>query len=155
MSNIAEEISIKRMTRNDVPEVYQLEVSCFADPWDLDSYYGEADNYSALYFVARKSEIALGYCGMWVIVDEAHIVTLAVSPHYRRHGLGRKMLNILLGEAQKLQVTTITLEVRVGNIAARELYQHAGFSIVGIRKNYYPDNNEDALVMEALLKDEG
>lgn len=155
MSNLAEKITIERMAWNDVPEVHQLEVSCFTDPWDINSYYGEASNPTAHYFVARNSGKVMGFCGMWVVADEAHIVTMAVNADYRRRGLGRRLLQFLLDHALQLQVAIITLEVRVGNIAARQLYQQAGFSIVGTRRNYYPDNNEDALVMEITVLEYG
>ena len=144
-------IQFSRMSEADVPEVHQLETRCFSVPWDIASYYGEACNPAAHYMLARLAGQAIGFGGMWAVADEAHIVTLAVSPEFRRHGVGRRLLHALLNIARELKVASVTLEVRMSNTAARSLYSQEGFTLVGHRRRYYPDNGEDAAVMELLL----
>ncbi|HEY3379847.1 MAG TPA: ribosomal protein S18-alanine N-acetyltransferase, partial [Armatimonadota bacterium] len=118
---------ITPMSRADVPRVHALETRCFSAPWDIASYYGEVENPAAVYLVLRDAEEIWGFGGMWVVEHEAHIVTIAVHPDYRRRGLGRQLLTALLREARQRQVDIITLEVRVSNVAAQGLYTAFGF----------------------------
>lgn len=142
-----ESIRITQMTAADVPQVHALEALCFTAPWDIASYYQEVANPSACYLVARDDEQVTGFGGMWIVADEAHIATLAVHPDYRRRGLGRRLMHVMLQVARYRGATTVTLEVRAGNIAAQHLYTSLGFLPIGRRRHYYPDNNEDAIVM--------
>ncbi len=89
----------------------------------------------------------VGFAGMWMYVDEAHIATLATHPHWRGRGIGETILQTLLREAHRRSATIATLEVRAGNVAAQSLYRKYGFEEVGRRKSYYQDNHEDALIM--------
>ena len=150
-----ETIRVERMTTSDVMQVYALERSCFTAPWDLSSYYREMQNPTAYYLVVRVNDRLAGYGGMWAIGDEAHVVTLAVQRDYRRRGLGRLLLQGLLAEARRRGVTQVTLEVRVSNVAAQGLYAQFGFHVIGHRRRYYPDNGEDAAVMELKLGADG
>lgn len=144
-------LKIEPMTREDVPQAHALEEMCFTDPWDIDSYYGEVTNPSAYYLVARLDNRIVGFGGMWAVAGEAHIVTLAVHPEFRRHGIGRCLLDALLQLAREHDVVLVTLEVRVGNAPAKQLYASFGFHTVAYRRNYYPDNGEDAAVMALPL----
>lgn len=144
-------IDIEGMTLGDVPQVHTLEVLCFPTPWDKSAYYREAQNPTACYLVARRHDRVIGFGGMWVIGDEGHIVTLAVHPDFRRHGVGRRLMEALLAEARQRRVERVTLEVRVHNTAAQHLYHDLGFVIIGYRRDYYPDNGEDAAVMALEL----
>ena len=147
-------IIIAQMTAHDVPQVHAIERRSFSSPWDLESYYGELHNPSALYLVARAGERILGFGGMWMVEGEAHIVTLAVHPDYRRRGLGRQLLQALLQKARERNILIITLEVRVSNTPAQNLYTAYGFRIIAHRRRYYPDNGEDAAVMALDLRRE-
>jgi ribosomal-protein-alanine N-acetyltransferase len=94
-----------------------------------------------------EQERVLGFIGIWLLIDEAHIVTVAVREAYRRMGLGERLLVAAIETAQAFDQATVTLEVRKSNDAAQLLYEKYGFSRVGLRKRYYTDNNEDAVLM--------
>jgi len=152
MHNLENSIQLDIMRGGDVPAVHGLEEECFSSPWDMDSYYRELRNSNAYYIVARKGEDVIGCGGMWTVGDEAHIVTLAVQPNFRRQGMGRRLLNALIREARRRRAERVTLEVRVRNQAAQALYTTFGFRTVAFRREYYPDNGEDAAVMALELK---
>ena len=109
-------------------------------------------NRLASYVVARADEEVVGFAGLWVMVDEAHVTTFAVDPRWRRRGVGERLLLALLDVALGRHAREATLEVRLSNLPARKLYEKHGFRPVGIRPRYYSDNGEDALIMttEAL-----
>jgi ribosomal-protein-alanine N-acetyltransferase len=109
-------------------------------------------NIFARYFVAELEGEIVGFGGMWVVVDEAHITNIAVLEKHRRQGIGRAILHTLLSTAKEERCRAATLEVRVGNIQARRLYESFGFAPVGIRPKYYSDTNEDALIMWCVLE---
>lgn len=142
------EVHIDRMAYEDVPAVHKLDRACFSAPWDLSAFYRDIRNPCAYYLAAHLGKEVVGFAGMWIVEDEAHVVTLAVRPELRRHGYGRRLLHALLEEARRRGAATVTLEVRVHNLAAQHLYTSFGFRIIAFRREYYPDNNEDAAVME-------
>jgi len=144
-------VQIARMTYEDIPTVHKLDQMCFSAPWSLSAYYRDLRNPCACYLVARLGQEVIAFAGMWVVEDEAHVVTLAVRQELRRHGYGRRLLEVLLGEARRRGAAIVTLEVRVGNLAAQQLYLSFGFRIIAFRREYYPDNNEDAAVMELKM----
>jgi [ribosomal protein S18]-alanine N-acetyltransferase len=136
------------MTLADLPAVHRIERSSFAVPWPDDAYRSELlTNRLASYVVARAGEEVVGFGGLWVMVDEAHITTFAVDPRWRRRGVGEWLLLALLDRAVARQAREATLEVRLSNTPARRLYEKYGFRPVGIRPRYYSDNGEDALIM--------
>lgn len=145
------DVKLDEMTMRDIPAVHVLEVECFPTPWDITAYYRELQNPSAYYQVARLGERLAGFGGMWVAGDEAHIVTLAVRAEFRRHGIARRLMDALIFEAKRRGVSRITLEVRVNNTPAQNLYTAYGFRTIAFRRNYYPDNGEDAAVMALEL----
>ncbi|MDD5604201.1 MAG: ribosomal protein S18-alanine N-acetyltransferase, partial [Eubacteriales bacterium] len=104
-------------------------------------------NKLSYYTVADVQGVIVGYAGMWIVADEAHIMNIAVLPAYRRHGMGSLLLNELISTAAKKNIGKMTLEVRKSNLAARALYQKFGFVPAGQRKAYYADNREDAVIM--------
>ena len=104
-------------------------------------------NRLARYLVVRSGERVVAYGGIWLMVGEAHVTTFAVSPSWRRRGIGSLLLLALADVALEMGARELTLEVRLGNLAARELYGRFGFRPVGIRPRYYSDNGEDALIM--------
>jgi ribosomal-protein-alanine N-acetyltransferase len=96
-----------------------------------------------------NSRPVVGYCGFWIAAQEAHISTIAVEPRYRGQGVGQLLLATAIEKALELDATLISLEVRVSNLVAQNLYQKYGFEVVGRRPRYYSDNREDALIMTA------
>ncbi|MGM7685018.1 ribosomal protein S18-alanine N-acetyltransferase [Cytobacillus sp. Hm23] len=136
------------MNVEDIEDVLKVEEASFATPWSKDIFLSEINNNKyAHYIVAEEDGLVIGYCGAWIIVDEAHITNVALLPEYRGRKLGEAMLKQLMDFAKALGAKTMTLEVRVSNIIAQSLYRKLGFNDGGIRKNYYTDNQEDALIM--------
>jgi [ribosomal protein S18]-alanine N-acetyltransferase len=136
------------MAVEDLPAVHGIERSSFFVPWPDDAYRNELlTNRLASYVVARAGDDVVGFGGLWVMVDEAHITTFAVDPRWRRRGVGEWMLLALLDRAVERGAREATLEVRLSNMPARRLYEKYGFRPVGIRPRYYSDNGEDALIM--------
>ncbi len=137
------------MRTSDLQRVREIEEASFSLPWPRDAYRAEIeDNRVAHYIVARDEESRLvGFAGMWVIFDEAHITTLAVDPFRRRQGVGERLLLALVELATGRGARWMTLEVRPSNAAALALYRKFGFRDVAVRRRYYSDNGEDALIM--------
>jgi ribosomal-protein-alanine N-acetyltransferase len=150
------------MRLGDVPIVAELELLCFTSPWSESAYRHELTaNPRSFYYVIRASVQAptlppiLGYGGYWLLGDEAHIVTIASHPAYRGRSLGELMLLLLIGRARETEILHMTLEVRPSNTEARALYAKWGFEVVGLRKRYYRDTGEDAILMTlSHIKDE-
>jgi len=141
------------MTLEDLRAVHAIERASFSVPWPDDAYRSELlTNRLASYVVARAADAVIGFAGLWVMVDEAHVTTFAVDPGWRRRGVGERLLLALLDIAVARRAREATLEVRLSNMPARRLYEKYGFRPVGIRPRYYSDNGEDALIMttEAL-----
>lgn len=127
--------------------ILNVSVLSFPITWSKDSFERELSNRYARYMVAVKDGVVVGFAGMWIIIDEAHITNIAVHPEYRGFGIGSMLMESLLSICKLERVTAITLEVRVSNERAINLYKKYGFEEEGIRKNYYEDNREDALIM--------
>jgi len=143
-----DEYIIRPITPADIDAVWNIEKMCFSVPWSRQSFVLEVEkNKCARYVVAEHLGIVIGYGGMWLIVDEAHITNIAVHPLFRRKGVGEAILKALMMEARRMGIDRMTLEVRASNIAAQNLYKKLGFVEVGVRKGYYSDNNEDAIIM--------
>lgn len=138
------------MRRSDIVDVIRIERAAFPTQWPADAFYNEVDsNRLARYFVGRFCGRLVAYGGIWTILEDSHITTIAVDPQHRRRGFGERMLLRLIDEAVECGSTWMTLEVRAGNTVAQALYKKYGFTTVTERKGYYSDNNEDALVMWA------
>ncbi|NLN78311.1 MAG: ribosomal protein S18-alanine N-acetyltransferase [Armatimonadetes bacterium] len=140
-------VDIRRMQPEDVPEVMVIERQCFTAPWRESSYLTELSNRSAYYIVACIDSVIVGYGGQWMIMDEAHITTLGVDPQRRGEKIGEQLLIALLEEAARHKVRRASLEVRESNLVAQNLYRKYGFEAAAVRRGYYTDNHEDALVM--------
>jgi ribosomal-protein-alanine N-acetyltransferase len=140
---------IRRMTMADVPAVYALDVQSFSLPWPERSYrYEVSENPNAIPLVSvDETGRIVGMAVTWVIIDEAHVATIAVGADWRRRGLGRELLVESLRQAHARGARLAYLEVRKGNSAAIGMYRHFGFNGVGERPRYYQDNHEDALLM--------
>jgi [ribosomal protein S18]-alanine N-acetyltransferase len=170
-------VRIEPMRVEDIGAVLEIERQSFSAPWSARAYdYELRYNDLAHYFVARlqqppslrggprnwldsflhprpasESSVIVGYVGFWLMAGEAHISTIAVTPRYRGRSLGELILVAALERAMELHAQEATLEVRVSNLPAQELYLKYGFAKVGARKGYYTDNNEDALIMTTPL----
>ncbi|MGC8668376.1 MAG: ribosomal protein S18-alanine N-acetyltransferase [Chthonomonadales bacterium] len=149
MAILVDPVVIEPMRRTDVREVAAIEKRCYPSPWHENAYYAELSNRCARYLVARLDGRIVGYGGMWVVMDEAHITTLAVDPEFRRRKIAQRLLIALLEEAVILGAARATLEVRESNLPAQTLYRKFGFHVTGVRRAYYTDNGENALVMWA------
>ena len=139
---------IAPMQHADLPAVQSIERASFRTPWPAHAYRQELDtNRLAHYLVVRADDRVIGYGGLWLMVDEAHVTTFAVDPRWRRRKVGERLLLALLDLAIDRGAREATLEVRLSNLAARRLYEKYGFRPVGIRPRYYSDDGEDALIM--------
>lgn len=142
----------RSMTMDDIATIVEIERESFASPWSEEAFRNELQsNLFAKYMIMEEEGVILGYGGMWLIVDEAHVTNIAVRAIYRGQGLGKKLLQELMRTALWLGALRMTLEVRVSNETAKSLYRKMGFYPSGIRPAYYSDNMEDALIMWAEL----
>lgn len=153
-------VLFRPMTTADIAQVCHLEKQCFPAPWTKEMLTAELEkNDLACYGVlvpAQQPALVLAYGGFWHILDEAHVMNLAVFPDYQRRGLGKLLLESMITWARSLRITRMTLEVRTSNVAAQHLYAQFGFVASGVRKGYYEDNGEDAIIMWcALNKEDG
>lgn len=145
-------VSVDDMRLSDIAQVHEIERLSFTTPWPAHAFEQELrGNRLARYVVARTTvggeERVIGFAGVWLMVDEAHITTFGVHPDWRRQGVGRRMLLRLFDLSVELRAARMTLEVRVGNLGAQALYDRFGFVIAGTRTRYYTDDGEDAFVM--------
>ncbi len=139
---------IKQMTTDHIDGVMVVENLSFKIPWSRQAFVDEiTTNNMAMYFVALCNGQVIGYGGMWKIFDEGHITNIAVHPEFRRCGAASVIIEKILEVSGEKGVKSLTLEVRKSNIAAQNLYQKYGFKPEGIRKGYYSDTGEDALIM--------
>lgn len=140
---------IRAIREEDVTQIHEIEVMCFAMPWSAESILHDVkDNVVARWLVLDDGEgRVLAYAGMWLVLDEAHVCNVAVHPSHRGLGYGRRILEALIALAQENGMRLMELEVRRSNTTAQNLYHSCGFIDVGYRKHYYEDNREDALLM--------
>ena len=139
---------VREMKLSDIDSVVDIEKKSFPIPWTKGTFISEIKrNKLARYYVAEVGGRVVGYAGMWLIMNEAHITNIAIHPEYRGMGIGKKLVGGLIEEVLKIDIYRITLEVRPSNTAARALYKKFGFVPCGIRPEYYRDNNEDAIIM--------
>ena len=148
MSNYLVNIEFALMSMEDIDGVMIVENLSFAVPWTREAFVGEVTrNAFATYITAKIEGKVIGYAGMWKIFDEGHITNIAVHPEYRRNRVGAGLVERLIAVAGETGIKRMTLEVRASNIAAIRLYEKYGFTAVGIRKEYYSDTREDAVIM--------
>ena len=147
MSHVMSNLEIREFNINDIEELYEVELTSFTDPWSKESFKDELNNEIAHYLVGSINNKVVAYIGAWFILDEAHITNVAVKSDFRRQKIAKQLITAFIVLAKKHQITSITLEVRASNFPAQSLYQQFGFEKQGLRKRYYADNNEDAIIM--------
>ncbi len=142
-------LTVSPMRRRHLPDVLAIEAQVYPRPWSSRLFEDELDRSGRVYLVARLGATVVGYAGVLMIADDGHVATIAVDPAWQRHGIARCLLVELVRQAMQLGANQLTLEVRVTNRGAQDLYRSFGFAPGGARKAYYADNGEDALVMWA------
>ena len=148
-------MTVRRATIEDAKEIFAIEMECFSVPWSLDSIETELLNEDKkLYYVVEDANGVVGYAGAWLVYDEGQITNIAIRPSARRQGFGAKLTSALIEEWFKRGMHEIFLEVRISNLSALSLYRQLGFTVKGMRKNYYSEPKEDAYIM-SLIKEEG
>jgi len=144
------EVRLLAMRRRHLRSVLRIEARAYPVPWSMSLFLSElALRSTRAYYVAFVGRQLVGYAGLMMTLDDGHITTIAVDPAWHRHKIGSRLLLVLAREAIRRGATSLTLEVRLGNKAAQNLYRQFGFRPVGVRKNYYAETKEDALVMWA------
>ena len=136
------------ITKQDIPEVLWVERDCFSVAWTVKMFLGVLESEHTVYLAAKEDGKIVGYAGAWCVAGDADITNVAVHSDFRRKHIGEKLLDSLIKELIKKNADNIRLEVRKSNIGAIALYEKAGFKQIDVRKNYYQDNKEDALILE-------
>jgi ribosomal-protein-alanine N-acetyltransferase len=148
-----EPVTVRPMRGSDIEPVSKIERQSFTTAWNAQAYVTELSNPNALYLVVTlgdrdtETERVIGYGGLWVIMDEAHVTTIAIIPEFRGRKIGDRLLCAMLQAAMVKGATRATLEVRESNLPARRLYEKYGFAWVAVRKKYYADTNENADIL--------
>lgn len=140
-------LRLEPLAEHHLAEILAIEKAVNGSPWSERSFRNEIDHRHGVFRVAIEEGRVVGYGGVWLVIDEAHVTNVAVAPVYHRRGIGRRLMIDLLVLAREAGMTCSTLEVRAGNTAAIDLYEKLGFVRTAVRRGYYPDNKEDALVM--------
>jgi ribosomal-protein-alanine N-acetyltransferase len=146
-----QDFMVRKMTDHDLERIMEIEVESFSLPWSKQSYIAELKNKFANYMVCDCEGKVAGYGGIWVVFEDAHITNIAIARDYRGTGLGKALMLELEKTARNKRALRIMLEVRPSNHTARHMYESLGFTDTGVRKAYYSDNGEDAIIMTKLL----
>ncbi len=141
------EVRFQYLMPSDLDDVQEIERLCFPTPWSRAAFLNEIHFEKSVFKTLKMETRLIGYGGFWIVLDEIHISNIAIHPTYQRQGFGRMLLAHLLEEAVARGASQASLEVRRLNMAAQKLYRGFGFRVVTVRKNYYADTREDALIM--------
>ena len=141
------DVTLRLMEEEDLDQILEVSSLSLKESWSKSSFINELSNSLARYMIAEINNKIVGFAGVWIIVDEGHITNIAVHPDFRGQGIGEKLVLSLLNQATNWAINAFTLEVRDSNIIAQNLYKKLSFVEEGRRKNYYSDNNEDAIIM--------
>ena len=144
-------MEIDFMREEDLDAIMEIEKVSFPTPWTRAAYLAELENDFSFYRVIRLEGKVVGYAGVWLIVDEGHITNIAVHPEYRQHRMGETLMEEIINYVKPRGAVGITLEVRPSNQAAIRLYHKMGFIPTGVRKGYYSDTGEEAIIMWKYL----
>ena len=151
-----DDIEFAPMSSSHIPQVVDIERLVFTAPWSKEMFKHEVRGiFGSRAEVAAADNRVIGYCIAWFIEQEVHLVNIVVTPEYQNRGIGRVLLTRLLDEAAAGHKRTVTLEVRESNAGAQAFYRRFLFQAIGVRKRYYSDNREDALLMTLNLEDLG
>ena len=138
---------ITKMLQCHVPQSAELEKLCFNDPWSENSIASELDNRLSCWLVAIADDKVVGYVGSQTVLGETDMMNIAIHPDYRKQGIATELINALIEALNERSSHSLMLEVRASNEPAKSLYLKMGFEVVGIRKNYYRNPREDALIL--------
>ncbi|MGM9986890.1 MAG: ribosomal protein S18-alanine N-acetyltransferase [Bacillaceae bacterium] len=141
------QVAFREMEASDLDKVVYVEEQSFTLPWKKEMFQEDLNNPYADYLVIEHEGEIIGYCGTWVVFEDAQITNIAVLPSFRGKKLGEQLLKTVIDRLKQKNVSILSLEVRVSNKVAQNLYRKLGFQEGGIRKGYYKDNHEDAVVM--------
>jgi len=147
-------VMIREMLRNDVAQILSIEIRSFVAPWTRGLFEETLSSPIYLNLVMETEGAVVGYIILYTVADEGHVMSVAVHPDHRQKGHGARLLSHALRYCAQNSVSVCFLEVRESNEAAQALYRRFGFNVIGKRKRYYPETNEDALVMRLLLNGE-
>lgn len=147
MMTVTSTTSFRSMTVADIPVVLELERTTYPQPWSEGIFRDELGLADRVYIVAERGGVMVGFAGLMLVAEDAHVTTLAVHPEARRDGLGSRLMLELIGAGLARGARNLTLEVRSANAGAQRLYERFGLSAVGLRKHYYRD--DDAVIMWA------
>lgn len=148
-------ISVREMVEADLDRIMEIEEATFTTRWSRDAFLQELNrNVLAKYIVGEVDGYVVGYGGIWLIIDEGHITNIAVEEKYRGLGVGNRILEGLVELSEDNNIRALTLEVRKSNKVARSLYAKYGFTNKGIRRNYYRDDGEDAIIMWKTIEED-
>ena len=146
-------VTVRKMLETDIDAVHEIEVQSITPPWTKQGFADALKNENACFYVAETDGV-VGYCGLYFAADEGEITNVAVSSAWRKKGIADQILKAVISDGKDKNLTQIFLEVRQSNISAQKLYEKHGFASVGVRKNFYRDPKEDAIVMMCSLVDE-
>lgn len=136
------------MKESDLKRIMEIEHASFSAPWSLHAFISElSENEYARYFCLELDGQVIGYMGLWFILEEGHITNVAIAPDYRGQRKGEILMRSVMQMMRQEGMERMTLEVRASNTVARKLYERLGFGAAGVRKGYYSDNREDAVIM--------
>lgn len=145
-------IQICFMKQSHLHEVAEIEKLSFSTPWSEQSFSDTLSDEKYIYLVALHNEKVVGYCGIYYVLDEADITNIAVLEEYRGRGIGEQLIKCIISKCLEKECTSLFLEVRKSNISALGLYKKAGFTEIGIRKDFYEKPNEDAILMRLNIE---
>ncbi len=145
--SMTETLCITPMVESDIPHLARLEAMCFSSPWSEEGIREELQNPNAVFLVAKRAGMVLGYLGFYHVLDEASIANVAVFPEARRSGVASALLQAAVDYSYRRGIARMTLEVRPSNIPARRLYESFDFEEVGQRRRFYTKPDEDALIL--------
>ncbi|MBI4557132.1 MAG: ribosomal protein S18-alanine N-acetyltransferase [Candidatus Hydrogenedentes bacterium] len=140
-------LEFERLRENHIDALIEVEIEAYPEPWTEAMFRDELRNQRSHFYVAFRDLELVGYGGFWLVLDEAHITNVTIRDVFRGRNYGRRLMTFLLNTAVSAGARLATLEVRVSNLRARNLYLSMGFRPVHVRKRYYPKTNEDAFVM--------
>lgn len=138
---------IEPMNSSHIEGVFEVSKLSLAEAWNIESIEKELSNKLAKYLVALDENKVIGFLGMWVVFDEGDITNIAVHPEYRKQGIGNLLMDNLITLCKENNINSLTLEVRESNLPAQNLYKKHGFKEEGIRKNFYDNPKENAIIM--------